>query len=462
MVAHVCEHSHVRTVGPLLLWSTLGFTLLLSAARPVSTNDLHIYLAMGRWMAEHGQLMEQEVFTWTIPGSDFVNGTWGFSLLSWTLHEVLGLRGLQLLNGALVTLAVWLSARSALLLGADRRAAAIGALYAFALLFQNTTVRGQTFVFPLFAALMWWSVRPRKPLWSLAIGVLAGAVWGALHGSFPAGIAALLLLGAGRLRGPGGPWMTPWLVAIGLVVGVCIGPYGPAIWLYVLDNGALPRERDFVEWYSPTIHSFEGARFYAALLVWAVLLLRRRRDALLVVGFGALACTGIRFVAWFGLATAPFLAAALPLSRDRGLPRRVVRTAELTLLILWGVFLVRGLQARERKLSWDTPVELLEALPEEGRIFNPPELGGAIVFLQPQLQISHDVRTWIYPDEPWWFYVELSRAPPDWEAQLAERAVDHLLLTEDFHGATLLPAALASSEWELVLQTDQGALFSSR
>ena len=72
------------------------------------------------------------------------------------------------------------------------------------------------------------------------------------------------------------------------------------------------------------------------------------------------------------------------------------------------------------------------------------------------------MRTWIYPDEPWWFYVELSRAPPDWEAQLAERAVDHLLLTEDFHGATLLPAALASSEWELVLQTDQGALFSSR
>lgn len=456
----------MRSVGPLLLWSTVGFTLLLSAARPVSTNDLHIYLAMGRWMAEQGQLMEVEAFTWTIPGTPFVNGTWGFSALSWQLHEAFGLRGLQLLNGALVGLAVWLSARSALLLGADRRAAAIGALYAFALLFQNTTVRGQTFVFPLFAAMLWWSMRARSPAGSLLVGVLGGCLWGALHGSFPAGLAALGLLAASRLRGPGGAWMTPALVCLGLAVGVCIGPYGPSIWVYVLENGSLPRERNFLEWASPTLRSFEGARFYASLVLWGLLAaasLRRGRlpqGLLPVLAFAALACTGIRFVAWFGLLSAPFFAAALPLSTDRGLPRPLVRAVEGVALVLWTLFLIRGLQPRDRILSWDTPVELLEALPHQGRILNPPELGGAIVVMRPELLIGHDIRTWIYDDAAWSLYLELSEGAPGWDQRLQDLKVDHLLLTEDFHGEGLLPAALASPAWRVVSRTEQGALLT--
>jgi hypothetical protein len=407
-------------------------------------------------MSQHGQLLETEVFTWTIPGTPFVNGTWGFSALSYGLFSLLGLRGLQLINGALVALSVWLSARTARLLGADPRASAIAGFIAFALMFQNTTVRGQTFVFPLFAALMCFAVKKRAPALSLAVGVAAGALWGSLHGSFPAGLAAMGLLVLG------GRWQTPLLVGIGLAVGVCIGPYGPAIWLYVLDNGSLPAERDFVEWYRPSLRSFEGARFYLVLVVGAALLLRRRtRESWLVFGgFALLALSGVRFIAWFGLAAAPFIAAALPLSTDRGLPKRIVRPVEALVTVMWALFLVKGLEPRERILAWDEPVELLDALPTEGRIFNPPELGGAIVWRQPAVEISHDVRTWIYDDPSWWLYVELSRAPVDWEQQLNE--VDHLLLTEDFHGQTLLPAALASPDWELVVQTEQGALLSRR
>ena len=71
------------TTGVLLQWSVAGIALLYSASLPVTTNDLHIYLAMGRWMAEQGQLLEHEVFTWTAAGTPFVNGTWGFSVLAW-------------------------------------------------------------------------------------------------------------------------------------------------------------------------------------------------------------------------------------------------------------------------------------------------------------------------------------------------------------------------------------------
>ena len=446
----------MRSVGPLLLWSTVGFALLLSAARPVSTNDLDIYLAMGRWMSQHGQLVETETFSWTAFGAPFVNGTWGFSVLAHALVERVDLRGLQLLNGGLVALAVWMTARAAGCLGADRRAQAIAALWAFALMFQNTTVRGQTFVFPLFAGLLWWSVKKRSPAASVVVGVVGGAVWGALHGSFPAGLVALGLLALG------GRWQTPVAVAVGLAIGVCIGPYGPAIWLYVLENGSLPRERDFVEWYAPTLGSFEGARFWLAAVLGGLLVARRGtwEARLVFLGFVLLGATGVRFVAWFGLATAPFVASALPFSHDRGLSSRLVRPIEGVVTVMWVVFLVRGLEPRERILSWDTPVELLAALPTEGRIFNPPELGGAIVWRQPDLQISHDVRTWVYDDDAWWMYIELSRAPEDWNERLI--GVDHLLLVEDFHGQTLLPEALAHPDWAVVRQTDQGALLRRR
>ena len=87
------------STGVLLQWSVVGIALLYSASLPVTTNDLHIYLSMGRWMAEHGQLLEHESFTWTAPGVPFLNGTWGFSVAAYALHQAIGLDGLRLFNG---------------------------------------------------------------------------------------------------------------------------------------------------------------------------------------------------------------------------------------------------------------------------------------------------------------------------------------------------------------------------
>ena len=65
-----------------------------------------------------------------------------------------------------------------------------------------------------------------------------------------------------------------------------------------------------------------------------------------------------------------------------------------------------------------------------------------------------------YDDDAWWMYIELSRAPEDWNERLI--GVDHLLLVEDFHGQTLLPEAVDHPDWVVVRRTEQGALLRRR
>ena len=86
--------------------AAVGIALLHTGSLPVTTNDLSIYLAMGREMAATGALLEQDIHTFTAQGTPFVNGTWGFSVLAWNLHEALGPNGLRLLNGLAVAAAV--------------------------------------------------------------------------------------------------------------------------------------------------------------------------------------------------------------------------------------------------------------------------------------------------------------------------------------------------------------------
>ena len=457
----------MRSTGTVLAWSVVGVAFLYTGSLPVTTNDLHIYLSMGRWMVEHGALLEHEVFTWTAGGTPFVNGTWGFSLLSYLLHEAVGLYGLRLLNGVAVALAVLFVIRACLARGIDRRAAAVAGFVAWALVLQNTVVRGQTWVFPIFAGLVWLAARPRHPALALFAGVLGGALWAPLHGSFGAGVVffALAGLGAALDDRPGREIATPWLICIGVAIGACLGPYGPAIWLYVLDNSALPRERDFVEWYPPDPSTFEGMRFLVVLGGWWILagLQRRRRpwaDLLILLAFGLLGLSGTRFIAWFGLATAPALAQRLgePMGPDRG--NRLLGPLGIVLGAAWLVFIARLVQPLPQPLHRDTPVELVAALSERGvqRLFNAPEYGGYLNWTMPSAKTSMDIRTWIFDDPTFHAYILTSRAEQRWEEGLAE--VDGMLLLEAFHGQTLIPAATSSPCWELLLRDDRGAAFA--
>ena len=149
-------------------------TGLAAGGQFIASNDLHIFMAMGQEMAQSGQFMQTEAFTWTAQGTPFVHGPWGFSLLSWWIYDLTGLVGLRLFTGFLAGLTVALLGRAAILKGADTRAAAFSCLFAFVLLFQNLAVRAQTWAYPLLALLIWWIAKERTAKSSGWIGVAIG------------------------------------------------------------------------------------------------------------------------------------------------------------------------------------------------------------------------------------------------------------------------------------------------
>ncbi len=460
--------------GPLLFWSAIGIAFLHTGSLPLTTNDLFIYLAMGREMVESGTLLEEECFTFTAAGTPFVNGTWGFSVLAHHLYEWVGPNGLRFLNGIAVASTVAIMGLAARARGADPRAAAIAALYAWWMLLQNTIVRGQTWVFPIFAALSWLASTRRHPATAILGGAAGGAIWANLHGSFPAGLVAFGAWAVGQAW-DARDWragLTPGLVAVSLALGACLGPYGPGLWGYVLDNSTLPVARGFVEWLPPSPTELHGIRLYGAFGLWILLLGRSPRRAptswiLLLLGFGLLGVRGSRFVAWFGLATTLPLAMRLSasMSVEGGLPRRLVRPLQGALAALWAVLLARGLAPLDAPLEAMTPITLVDAIAEDlsdddaqARVFTPPEFGGYVAQrLYPRALVSGDIRTWIFDDEAWGFYLGVSATSPGWEEALKEEGVTHLLLWTPFHGQDLDPAVARDENWVELARSENGS-----
>ena len=441
----------------------------------IATNDLHIFMAMGQDMAQSGQFMEIESFTWTAKGAPFIHGPWGFSLLSWWIYDCAGLFGLRAFNGLMAAFTVALLGRAAILRGADTRAAAFSCLFVFMLLFQNLAVRAQTWAYPLFALLIWWGSIRRPPKADWIMGVIIGCLWANIHGSFPAALVFLALTGAGHV------WKTRDLRAaktsiilfLAFAAGTCIGPNGPGIYEFGLSNSGRPRARGLSEWSSPQWFSISGVRLALALSLWALLTIKRPRalapnDWLPVLAFAGLSFTGTRFISWFGLASAVPLSLQLSkgMTPSPGIPLPLLRKFFLVFGLLWTLMLVRGIQPRDQELRTETPtlaVAAIQTSAPAGRVLNPPEYGGYARFeLGSAWEISSDMRVWVFDDAAWYTYPRLAQAPENWSEQLDQAGVTHLLLLPlPFHDP-LIKSAKESPDWKLLAEDDSGLAFQRR
>ena len=462
-----------RRLGRLLTLAAVALAFLITAGRPPSTNDLSIYIAMGRWMLENGAIYEVDTFTYTVEGAGFLNGTWGFSLLMGLIHKVIGYEGIRILNGVWVAGICWLVSKAAERAGADPRAGAFAAVYTFFMLLQNVSPRGQTLVFGAFVGLIWLLCKPRSARTAFLGAVALSIPWGWIHGSFAAGGVYAALIGVGRfldtkeLRSA----LPAFCVGLGILVGASLGPYGPEIWSYVFANSSLPVERHLSEWAAPQWGTVKGSRFFLAIALWIFCLLRgwrrlRWESWLPVLAFAYLASTGTRFIAWWGLASALPLARWLTqgMSDPKPLPERIERHMLPVAAVFFGALCLKGVPVHAG-LSADTPTALTEALKQsgqnEGRVFAPMAFGG---YLAEQLgadwRTHVDMRVWIFDDETWAEFLSIANAEPGWASKLDAHNTTHLLLTPGHVGHRLLEAARdAPQQWTIMSEDETGVLF---
>jgi hypothetical protein len=472
--------------------------------------DFWHHLARGKAMVEEGRLVDQDRFTFTIPGQSFQDVNWLTQLLYYRLYQWGGMDLVRVVNA--LVLALTLSLLVALIrrkAGSLPVAAGIG-IFTFFGLWQILTIRPQTFSLLLFVLL--YDVLDRaenNPAWLFAAPCLL-ALWANLHGAFPAGLMLIgcFLLAAAwygwRVRSAG---FSPLpldrraearttnqtsrlaLCLAASVLATLINPYGWHIYQYVRQTSTISSARHIDEWGPPTLDLWISKALLASLILmvglYTVSSRRGRRPTareLILIGcFLPLACLWVRMAAWWLIVAAPLAGVLLvniwPRLRD---PEEKTKPAwdaavVFALLLVFIAMSLPGLQRYNPILAgrlatprMEDELEVVHArltdLAPKGRIFTRMEWGAYLTWsFAPNYQVFMDTRIEIFPDKIWQQYATLTQGQAGWEKILDDYGVDFLILDGAYHGRTgLLPRVQESTGWQRSMQAGPALLFVRR
>jgi hypothetical protein len=445
-------------------------------------NDLWWHVRIGSDILDNGHIPRHDVYSLTEQGRPFYYQSWLAEVLMVGLMRLGGVRLLVFVRavimaglfGTVMLLCWWAGGR-------NRWAAILATLGAILLGVSNQTVRPQLFAYPLFITVyaLLWRHRRGKGWRSVWLIPALTAIWANVHGSFVLGVGLIWFVVLGEVLSYALPTLggqptstqaearerlkTLALVALLSTVATLLNPRGIGIAGYVVNLLTDPPSQFFgIEWQPLDPKAGLGIVFYPFLLsVLAALALARPpvalTDLLLVVVFAWLGASGVRYVVWFGLVSAPVLSEALlrlpkeDLARwrdwllrhpfgwrlvrgdARGYPgfRRIVVVSMVAPLLVAGGFLF-FYPDDTLWLTNDTGVASVDFMEEgglQGRLFNELARGSYLIWrLGPAQPVFIDPRFELYSFEHFEAYRTLSQAEGDVASLLAEYDFALLLL----------------------------------
>ncbi len=295
----------------LLLMVAVGLRIGLQS---LGDNSFLTHLATGRLIVDNHAVPSTDPYSWTAHGTPWTVQSWFASLIYGVLDATVGLVGIRILDALLVTaliLLLWRLIRPANTLVARLFVAGILVSMGTGLWVERPLLFGAVFLaFTLVVA-----EGEIDPRWMVPVMWL----WVNTHGSFPFGVAVLVLLTAGAWLDDRGTRPVTELRALGwTVVGTLLGainPVGPKIlWFPVSMLGRREAFDRVAEWEPPSWH--RGVeQFFALMVIVALVTLiwrnRRWRAALPLVVFALAAATSTRNILQASIVIAPIMAAGL-------------------------------------------------------------------------------------------------------------------------------------------------------
>jgi hypothetical protein len=492
---------HLRAWLPTPTWLRLAIVPVLAFLATVTDRnylaDFWHHLARGRAIVSHGEIVDRDLFTFTVLGQPFQDVNWLTQVGYYGLFELGGLTLVQVVNSLLIAVSfAWLVYLAQRRSGSLLAGALVGAL-AFFGTWEVLTIRPQTLSMLLFVILLDLLERSERQPRLLLLAPPMLALWANLHGAFPAG---LLLIGcfwlaalasgwpSGRrlLRDARAWWLTVILAAC--VLATMVNPYGWNIYRYVGGTSTIAYQRQIAEWVAPGPDRLIGVLWLVSvalvllLVSWRWWQARQRPvllDVLLLGCFLALSCGSVRMVPWWMLVSAPLLAELLVWA----VPRLAAgdNDAHRPTLVAGGVFalvalaVVFSLPGPDRFNPLLGPTrrgprveEDLEAIQRHllatsapGNIYSHFEWGEYLSWsAAPRNKVFMDGRIEIYPDEVWDKYSAVTFGRDSWQRILDDYGVDYLILDMDYHGRTgLLDRVARSPHWQQVFVSRQAVLF---
>lgn len=402
--------------------------------RSLKDNSFFTHLATGRLILDTGSVPSVDPYTFTAAGEPWVVQSWLASALYGSVESVAGAGGLRILMGctaALLTALAWRLSRPATSLLVRL---GIGGLF-------------------VVASAEMWSERPfMLGLVAMACVVLAADgdldprwlvpiawVWVNVHGSFPLGVAYVVVVAVGRRLDGASPMeelrALRWLV-LGIFVGA-IGPVGPKLLVFPLE--LVQRQdllREVTEWRAPTFDTLSQRAFVVQLTLAVVLLVRRPsyRGAMVVALFSAAALLGARNLTVASLLMVPTMAACAPVvgsmrASDRNAIARLLAAAGLALGAIVG-----AARLSDADFNLDRyPVDAMAYLEEHQvdltrtRMAAPDIVGNYLELVHgPGQRVFYDDRFDMFPEQVSRAHLALFRTDPSLLTVVEEHDIDLL------------------------------------
>jgi hypothetical protein len=476
--------------------------------RRLPTTDLWFQLAQGRAISTAGSLPATEPLLPLAAGVPFVDSAWLTEVLAYRAIKQWGFASMQFAGALAVTLMC-----SLVLYRAYQRSHSLDLSLAGMVLFvwgcwaPLGIIRSQLAGLLCFVFLLTMVTSRTRRAWHwLAVPTLF-ALWANVDGSFPAGLAMLASLAAGRMfdvrvrsgrilavwRDPG---VRRWVLMTELaLVATLLNPYGLRVYVAVVNAANSPNNVGLLERGPLSLHTMTGV--VAAIIAMQLMVLYRfspRRvqsaEVLWLFGFGAAAMYSSRWLLWWvPLAAYCFVLHCSPLLRawklgrgqiERASPRGL-RWSLLAIVLVCCFAFATPLGARvvlgkghSPKLagivSAQTPwgiVQHLHKLSSEDRLpagqaFHPHEWGDFLLWAAPQqLRVFGISQPDSMPREVWSDYLAIINGTFDWEYLLDQYGVNLVILDDEQH-YKLIEQFGKSERWQRTYTDSVGAVFVRR
>jgi hypothetical protein len=422
----------------------IAVAALVLSLRPTYEPDLWWHLAQGRETAG-GHLVRSNIFSATHPEDRQPYTPWLFDLGAYGAWQAGGATGVQLMQAALLALALGLACLAA------RRRAPPGAVAAWCVLAffaiePRAIPRPHLVSFVGLAAVLWLIERARAAgrasalVWAIPIV----ALWSNLHVECVLGVALLALFAIVELVRPAALDRRESLRAAGIagvaMLATMANPYGWGLIEYLLENTRVPAMLDIAELAPPYWPAYRG--FFVFVGAAGVLLLAQPKrltvwDAVLVGGAAALGWRYIRLTPIVAFVAAPVVAARIGAIIERGVDARAVVATAIALAIAASpvpvTHLVTDLDAGSRALEPPAvfsrgAMTFIKDDQLDGAAFNSNNLGGYLIWnLYPMVRVFQDSRLQAYPASHFDAILAAAESQPAWDTLVA--SVDWAVLS---------------------------------
>jgi hypothetical protein len=458
--------------GFLVFSTFMLITISIAALIPLYPNDFWPYLRIGQEILKTGSLPTIEFMTFTQFGNPAVYLYWLPSLLFLKIYTLGGVTLVGIVSVLCISCfysLLWLCLREF----------KVGPLTSWVVLLSVVLVgvnywstRPQIFTYPLFGfiilAILRWHKGDNRLLW--IVPVLA-VLWANLHGSF---IVIFFLTLPALLFGEGN--RKKMAIVIGLaLLATLINPYGVGLWsnmLAMVNNTSIKLYS--LEWRPPANQSWQENIFFATLLLIPVLTAFTRPKIQTVywiwfLGFGWMALSSARYIAWFLPVEAILLALLLKpifdpfIERSNRFPNAAINRVVGVILLIFPLCLLPGI----RGLWWQqapsvyketTPIQATAWLKQNpqlpGELWSDYSYSTYLAYALPERKLFMTNRFEDFPPSQFLDDNHIANAYSDWETLLDKYGVN-ILMTGIKIEPGLIKAVSASADWKEVYADTQ-------